>query len=176
MISALGAINGMILTGSRVNASLGRDHRLFRRLGRWDEGRGAPLGALVAQAGITVLLVLAIGTARGRGMIDAVFDAFRLTRIPWDDYFGGFETLVAATSPVFWSFFILTGVSVFVLRARNPERPRPFSIPGYPLPPLIFCAMCAYMLYSSLVYAGMLAGLAVVVIAAGVPLFLLGRR
>ena len=36
MISALGAINGMILTGSRVYATMGADHPLFAWLGQWN--------------------------------------------------------------------------------------------------------------------------------------------
>src|SRR5262245_38185551 len=35
MISALGAINGLIFTGSRVYSTLGADHSLFALLGRW---------------------------------------------------------------------------------------------------------------------------------------------
>ena len=64
--------------------------------------------------------------------------------IPWDRYFGGFDTLFAGTAPVFWIFFLLTGLSVFVLRLKDPSYRRPFKLssPWYPLLPLVFCAMC----------------------------------
>ena len=39
MISALGAINGMILTGSRVYATVGVDHRVFAWMGSWNRRR-----------------------------------------------------------------------------------------------------------------------------------------
>jgi len=70
----------------------------------------------------------------------------------------------------------LTGVAVFVLRARDPDRQRPFRIPWFPLPPIIFCGMCVYMLYCSLDYARMLTLLGAVPVAAGAPLYLLSRR
>ena len=73
---------------------------------------------------------------------------------------------------MFWCFFLLTGVSLFLLRLREPQRPRPFSVPWYPLPVLAFCLTCGYMLYSSLTYAKWLALLGAVPLAFGVPLFL----
>ncbi len=171
MISALGAINGLVLTGSRVYASLGADHRVFAHLGHWDRRRGSPLVSLTAQGVITVLLMLAVGTERGRGAIDAVLDRIGRPGLPWEKYFGGFDTLVAGTAPVFWGFFLLTGLSLFVLRYRDPQRVRPFRTPFFPIPPLIFCAMCCYMLYSSLDYARWLSLIGLVPLAVGIPLF-----
>jgi amino acid transporter len=54
---------------------------------------------------------------------------------------------------VFWFFFLLTGIALFVLRFRDPYRPRPFKVPGYPILPLVFVCTCGYLLYSSLTYA-----------------------
>lgn len=132
MISALGAINGMVLVGSRVYAAAGADHRPLRWLSGWDALRGAPRAALVAQAVVALAMVFAVNVIN-----------------PGD----GFGTLLAATAPVFWSFLMGTGASVIVLRWRDPSRERPFAVPFYPLPPLIFCATCGYMLWSSLTYA-----------------------
>jgi amino acid transporter len=171
MVSALGAINGLILTGSRVYASLGADHSLFARLSRWDVQRGAPATALVVQGLIALLLVLAVGTAAGRQLIDATLQLLGRRALPWEEYFGGFETLVSGTAPVFWGFFLLTGISLFVLRIRDRQRPRPFTTPFFPLPPIIFCGMCGYMLYSSLTYAKGLAILGLLPLAVGLPLY-----
>lgn len=57
--------------------------------------------------------------------------------------------MVEFTAPVFWLFFLISGVSLFVLRIREPEIGRPFKVP---LLPFLFCAMCAYMLWASLSY------------------------
>jgi amino acid transporter len=58
MVSALGAVNGLIFTGARVYAALGNDHRLFGFLGHWRPGAGTPILALIFQALITLGLVL----------------------------------------------------------------------------------------------------------------------
>ena len=175
MVSALGAINGLILTGSRIYASLGADHVIFARLASWDQRRGAPAAALIAQGVIALLLVLAVGTAVGRQVIDTTLQAIRLPALPWEEYYGGFETLVAGTAPVFWGFFLLTGIALFVLRQRDPHRHRPFTVPLFPLPPIIFCGMCLYMLHASLTYAKGLAIIGLLPLAVGVPLYALSQ-
>jgi hypothetical protein len=77
---------------------------------------------------------------------------------------------------VFWAFFLLTGVSVFVLRTKYPAANRPFSIPFYPLPPLVFCATCGYMLYASLIYAKWLVLMGIVPLVLAWPLYWIARR
>ena len=114
------------------------------------------------------LFVLLVGTQPGRNSCDAALGLVGLAPLRWDDYFGGFETLLAGSAPVFWGFFLLTGVAVFVLRLRHPAVERPFAIPAFPLPPLVFCTASAYMLYASLAYAGWLTLLGVVPLAVGV--------
>lgn len=91
--------------------------------------------------------------------------------IPWNQYFGGFETLMAATAPVFWTFFLATGLAMMTLRHREPQRERPFAVPLYPLPPLVFCATSVFMLYSSLRYAKWLTLLGVAPAALGLLLY-----
>src|SRR3546814_13258912 len=61
----------------------------------------------------------------------------------------GVEAMVEYLSPVFWLFFLLTGIALFVLRIREPGRERPFEVPLYPLTPVLFCLTSAYLLYSS---------------------------
>jgi amino acid transporter len=70
-------------------------------------------------------------------------------------------------------FFLLTGLSLFVLRRRDAQTARPFRVPLYPLTPVVFCATCAYLLYASLAYTGVGALVGVVVLAVGVLLLLL---
>ncbi len=176
MISALGAINGMILSRARVFAVLGADHRAMRWLGGWTAGQGAPRASLAAQAGVTLALVLAVGTERGRGAVDSLLHAVGAPGLPWAQYFGGFETLVAATAPVFWALFLATGVAMIVLRQREPQRDRPFAAPLYPLPPLVFCATSAYMLYSSVTYTRWLALAGAAPVIAGLVLYVATRR
>ena len=176
MTSALGAINGMILTGSRVYAALGEDHPLFGWLGRWSAKSGTPLWSLLTQAAVASLMIASIGTSVGRTTIDIAFQKLGTTPLDWTQYGGGFGTLVTAMSPVFWLFFLMTGVSLFVLRATDRVVDRPFKVPLYPLPPLLFCGMCGYMLWSSVAYAGRLSLLGLMPLASGLPLYWLSRR
>jgi len=147
VVAALTSMNVTILTGARTNYALGSDFPLFGFLAGWDGGRNAPTRALTVQGAIALLLVLVGALSRS-----------------------GFETMVEYLSPVFWLFFLLTTLSLFVLRRRDAEHPRPFRVPLYPLTPLAFAATCAYMLYSSLAYTGFGALLGAAVLAAGVPL------
>jgi amino acid transporter len=119
------------------------------------------------QAAIAALLVLLVGTETGRSSFDAALGVVGVNGMPWEEYFGGFETLVAGSSPVYWGLCLATGLAVFVLRATDRATPRPFSMPLYPLPAIAFCATCVYMLWNSMVYARWLAMLGLVPLALG---------
>jgi len=64
----------------------------------------------------------------------------------------GFESMVEFTAPVFWSFLLMVGIAVFILR-RAPGGGDEFRVPWYPFTPLVFCASCAWLAYSSITYA-----------------------
>ncbi|MDQ3196528.1 MAG: amino acid permease, partial [Pseudomonadota bacterium] len=152
-IAALTSINATTITGARTAYAVGRDYSLFRFMGHWNERAATPVNALLAQGAVALLLV-ALGTATREG----------------------FSTIVDYTAPVFWLFFLLTGISLFVLRRKEPGIARPFRVPLYPLTPLLFCATSLYMLASSLAYTGIGALVGVTVLLAGVPVLLLARR
>jgi amino acid transporter len=175
MLSALGAINGMILTGSRIYAALGADYPVVSWLAIWNRRTAVPLSAISTQALAAVLLILSVGTSTGRLLVDTALSSIHVPRLPWDEYFGGFETLLAGSAPIFWAFFLLTGTTVLVLRLKHPADERPFKIPLFPLPLLVFCGTCVYMLYSSLVYARWLVLLGAVPLVLGVGLWLIVR-
>ncbi len=151
-IAALTSVNGSMIVGARSNYALGRDWPMLRFLGHWDEASGSPRNAVLVQGVIAFALV--------------VFGAVRNA---------GFKGLVEYSLPVFWGFFLLTGVALFVLRVKEPHAPRPFRVPGFPVVPAIFVLSCAWLLYSSLAYhrAHALVGLAV--LAAGAVVLLLAR-
>ncbi|MET0508996.1 MAG: amino acid permease [Burkholderiaceae bacterium] len=159
-VAALTSINATMIVGARTSFAVGRDWPQLARLGRWDAERGTPTVALLLQSGIALVLV-PVGAWVG----------------------SGFRAMVEFTAPVFWLFFLLSGVSLFVLRVREPRAERPFRVPLYPLLPLIFCAVCAYMLWASLsyVYSQELGGLnaawiGIAVLATGALLLLVISR
>ncbi len=170
MISALGGVNGLILTGSRVHASLGADHRLFAWLGRWHPRWDAPIASLVTQAAVTSGL-MTIGTPWGQDCLDRLNGWITTEPLDWSRFGGGFGLLVATTAPVFWFFFFLTGTAVITLRWKDPDTERPFRVPLFPYLPIVFCGMCVYMFWSSIQYAGTLALVPVVPLAVGIALY-----
>jgi amino acid transporter len=167
MLSALGAINGMILTASRIYAVWGADYPALAWLGAWNRRAAAPLTAIATQAAIAVLMILLVGTAAGRGLFDAALLRVGLDALPWGDFLGGFEMLVAGSAPVYWALCLLAGIAVFVLRASDRSSQRPFRIPWYPWPALVYCGSCAFMLYASLDYARWLALVGLLPLALG---------
>jgi len=161
-VATLTTMNAAIFTGARTNWALGRDFSLFAHMGRWRDRGSTPANALLVQCVIALVLV-----AAGSVTPD------------------GFGAMVAYTAPVFWTFFLLTALTLFVFRAKAADAPA-FRVPLYPLVPVAFVAMCGYMLYSTFEYVRdpppwgpkfgdmVLGGL--VVMLAGIPLYFLARR
>ncbi len=145
IVAALSTTNVTIITGARSNYALGRDYSLFKFLGYWNSRTEAPTRALVFQGIISFFLIF-MGTF----------------------YKSGLESMVDYTSPAFWFFFLLAGISLFVLRLKNPQKNRPFNVPLYPFTPVLFILFCVYMLRSSLLYTGKGAVVSVIVMITGV--------
>jgi amino acid transporter len=156
-IAAMTTANSSVFTGARTSYAFGSEVSRFRWLGHWHGVRRTPVNALLLQGAVALALV-------GLGTLDV--PAIGLNR-------QGFETMVGYTAPVFWTFFLLTGVSLFVLRRKSPSLSRPFRVPLYPITPAIFCLSSGYLLYSSLAYTGPGALLGVGVLAVGGVLLLL---
>ena len=150
--TALGTVNACIFTGGRVYVSLGRDVPALKRLGAWSEERETPVRALWLQGAITLALVL--------------FGAYAEN---------GLQAMVAYTSPVFWLFMFLTGLALIRLRQRDPNHPRPFRVPLYPVMPLVLALMCLGLFWSSVAYAGRGSLLGLLVLVFGLPLCWLRR-
>ncbi len=157
--AALTTINAAIFTGARSSYAFGRDFAMFRLLGTWREAGSTPANALLLQGAASLVLVW---------LSSATPD--------------GFSAMVAYTSPVFWTFFLLTGLTIF--RHRIDEVPGEFRTPLYPVVPAAFSAACAYMLYSSIDYVGnpeygpkfgvaVIAGL--LIMALGIPLYFFSK-
>ncbi len=128
-IATITSINATIVVGARTTYAVARDWPALHAVGKWDAARGIPTRAILAQSAVALLLIVWGSTTRN-----------------------GFEALVNFTAPIFWLFMFLSGLAVIVLRIRRPDVPRPFSVPFYPLPPILFCVASLAMIWSSVDY------------------------
>ncbi len=143
-IAALTSANASIFTGARTNYALGRDFRVFRILGYWNDRADSPINAFIVQGVIALALVgLSIWTREG------------------------IKSIIDYTAPVFWFFFLMVGISLIVLRRKEPDAERPFRVPMYPVAPNVFFLTSLYLLYSSLMYTGLGALVGVAVLGLG---------
>ena len=146
MIAA--SISAMVLAGPRVYFAMARDGQFFPAAARVHPRFRTPVVAIVAQSVWSGLLVLA-GT----------FEQLLL--------YTGFAVVVFAGAAV---------AALFVLRRREPSAPRPFRAWGYPVAPAIFVTASAAMVVNAIWREPAASGAGVLLILAGLPLYLLFRR
>lgn len=125
-ISALGAVSGLIFTGARISYALGAEHSAFRFVGKWHARTGTPAWALAVQGAIAVGLIVALGSF--------------------------VDTILYTAAPVY-SFYLATSLAVIVLRFKDRAVERPYRVTGYPFTTLLFSAVCAFLIYSTVSYA-----------------------
>lgn len=148
-ISTLGTVNGMILTGSRINFALGTEHPTFRLLGRWEGRTGTPVNALLVQGLITVTLILLLGS---------------------------FTSAILYTSAAVYTFYLATGIAVVVLRKNAPDLVRPYRVTGYPIPLVFFAGICLFLIYSAIRYRPIMAAAVCVLALVGSIIYMVEKR
>jgi APA family basic amino acid/polyamine antiporter len=148
IVSLLASISAMTFAGPRVYFAMARDGVFFPRAARVHERYRTPAVAIVAQATWSSMLVLSAGAA----------------------------ALVNYTGFAIVLFSGIAVLALFVLRRRNPDAERPFRAWGYPLAPAIYVTVSAIILANGLYRTPGPTGAGVLVILAGIPLYLLFRR
>lgn len=148
-LSALGAVNGLIFTGARISFAVGAEHRIFGFLGQWDARRGTPARALLVQGAITVLLVLTLGS---------------------------FLNAILYTAATVYSFYLASTLAILVLRRKEPRVERPYRVLGYPVIPLVFSAVCAFLIYSAVCYKPRVAAISTLLLPLGLLLYWASQR
>jgi APA family basic amino acid/polyamine antiporter len=143
MISIFAALNGSILSGSRVPFAMSRAGLFFRVFGSVHPRFRTP-GAAIALLALVSSLVLLSGQYKQ------------------------LYTLVIFPS---WILYGMTAASVIVLRIRRPDLERPYRVPGYPLVPVAFVLVAALLLYSTLRESPRESGIGLVLILAGLPFY-----
>ena len=141
-IATVGSDNGSIMTGGRAFFAVARVGQAPRFLSALNV-HGAPWAALAAQCSWTCVLLLLPGSS---------FSALL-------DYFG----------PVSWMFYAFTSSCVVRLRYIEPHAARPFTVPFYPIPPILTAVVACAIMISSLLTEPLFTGLALGFCATALP-------
>jgi APA family basic amino acid/polyamine antiporter len=148
IISLAASISAMVLAGPRVYYAMARDGLFFEPAARVHPRFQSPAISIWAQAAWSALLVLS-GTAG------------QLVN------YTGFAVLLFSGVAV---------VALFVLRRRAPDAERPFRAWGYPFAPAVFAISSLLIVVNAIRESPGTSGAGLLVIAAGIPLYLLLRR
>jgi APA family basic amino acid/polyamine antiporter len=148
VISTFGSLNGSILAGPRVYYAMARDGLFFKRVAAIHPKYGTPAFSIVVQAVWSVILTLT-GT------------------------FVQLLTYVMFVAIIFW---ITATFSVFTLRRKFPDMPRPYKTWGYPVVPALFIVASMGILINTLIEKPVeaLAGLGIT--AVGIPVYYYWKR
>ena len=148
MISIFAALNGSMLSGSRIPFAMAQDGLFLRAAGRVHPRFRTPSGGIMLLGIWSSLLLLS-------GRYDELY------------------TLVIVPS---WILYGMTAVSVIVLRYRRPDLPRPYKVLGYPVIPLVFVLATFALLYSTFQTSPRESGIGFGLIVLGLPFYLYWKR
>ena len=143
IISLVAGINAWTFAGPRVYFAMARDNAFFKSAARVHPKYKTPAASIVAQAALTILLILT-------GSLDSIAN-----------YVGFAITLFAGTAVA----------AVFVLRTREPNAPRPFKALGYPWTPAIFVLVSAAIVVNAFYTDTRVSVTGTLIILAGIPLY-----
>jgi APA family basic amino acid/polyamine antiporter len=148
LVSIFSASNGMLLTLPRLFFAMSRDRLFFKRLAEVHPRFGTPAAAIVLTAMWAVVLVLS----------------------------GSFEQLLTYVVFMSWLWFALAALSIFIFRRKEPDAPRPFRTPGYPLTPIVFIVAALVIVGNTVIAQPVqsLVGLGITLL--GIPAYLWWRR
>ncbi len=122
MISIFAALNGSILTGSRVPYAAARQGYFFRAIARVDEKHRTPGVSILALSAWSALLVLS----------------------------GSYRQLFTYVIFASWILYGMATAAVIVLRIKRPDLPRPYRTFGYPVVPILFVLVAGVFIISTL--------------------------
>jgi APA family basic amino acid/polyamine antiporter len=148
MISIFAALNGSILSGARVPYAMARDGYFFPMLGNVHPRHRSPHVSILALSAWAALLVLS----------------------------GSYEQLFTYVIFSSWILYGMAAATVFVLRRKRPDLPRPHRVIGYPVVPLFFVGMAAALVVMTLVTSPRESLMGLALIALGIPFYWTWRK
>ena len=143
LISIFAALNGSILSGSRVPYAMARDGLFFR----------------------SAAVVHPIYRTPGRAMLLLSLWSCIVILSGWYDDLYNFVIFGS------WILYLMTAASVFVLRRKQPSLPRPYRVLGYPFVPVLFVCVAALLLFNTLQSRPRESLMGLALMALGVPFY-----
>jgi len=143
MISIFAALNGSILTGSRVPYAMAFDGLFFKSVAKVHPRFRTPGISILALSAWSAILVLS-------GRYDQLF------------------TYVIFAS---WILYGMTTAAVVVLRSKRPEMPRPYRTFGYPVIPVVFVLSALGLVISTLFNSPRESLMGLVLVLIGLPFY-----
>lgn len=145
--SCFGALNGSFFTSARLIYVAGKEGYLPKLFGRHNKTLKTPLNAMCLQAFLTITFI-AIG--------------------------GGFRSLINFAVVASWAFYFLTVLGLVILRIKEPLLERPYKT--WITTPLIFCAVCIFLLLMPVIAAPLEAAAVLAFVLVGIPVYYLTQR
>ena len=144
LVSVLGTLNATVLVGPRIAYAMSLDGLFFRGADRVHDSYRTPSGAILLQGFVAVVLLVV------------------LRSFPSALDFTTFAVVLATSADV---------VALYLLRRRQPDRPRPYRAWGYPVLPGLYLvanlAIAGVLLWGSPVESAISLGL----LLAGLPFY-----
>jgi basic amino acid/polyamine antiporter, APA family len=148
IVSMLSAVNALHLMATRVIFAMSRDGLFTTKAAVVNEG-GTPAMALALSLFVALMFII----------------------------FGEkFETVITVLAFFFVVNYILSFVSLFVLRFREPDKPRPYRAWGYPITPALALIGSVLFLVGAIRADTRNSVYALVLLAVSYPAFLLTQR
>jgi basic amino acid/polyamine antiporter, APA family len=158
MISAVGCVNGLLLSGARAYFAMARHGLFFRRAAAINRAR-VPGTSLAMQGAWACFLVLVRTYNPSTGAFGNLYSNLL-------DYVVSADLL----------FYILTIAAVFRLRRLRPEAERLYRTWGYPVVPALYIVSAAVILAILFVYRPATTFPGLVIVLIGVPIYFGFRR
>ncbi|MBM3457064.1 MAG: amino acid permease [Armatimonadetes bacterium] len=159
LMSTFGAINGSLLSGTRIFYAMARDGLFFQEMGQLHLRFRSPHWSILFQGIWASALVL------------VPFDWVLNPLFHWKQEARLYDQLLAYVVFASWAFYGLTVAGLFRLRMTQPDLPRPYSAWGYPVVPGLFVLTSgAFVLHTLVSQPGeALAGVAILLL--GIPAY-----
>src|SRR5258708_173477 len=146
-IGLVSSISAMMWIGPRVMMTMGEDMPAIRLFAR-KSGNGAPAYAILFQLAAATLMLFTRS-------FEAVLDFIQFALL-------------------FCSFFAALGV--IKLRITQPDLPRPYRAWGYPITPVVFLLVTAFMMYYLLTDRPLQSALGILIMISGLLIYAIFRK